>query len=380
MAEVPLMPAVRRRLVQGLAVLGALTVLAAAGWGVYLGVDQVRRYIAAQDARIASLQSQLDTQRHMVELHQGQLRTQSSTLLGTRRDVETLRGGLGALQLRTANQHSFTQVDITALRDGLSDLRMRTTGNHTDTVMDIANLRNYVAVVDRDIGRVEADAIDADGVHDQRLDAAEFAIRGVDTRVERIEGYQSEVTSDLAGLGLDLASLETAMDQVPSQRIAAGLLPAWLLMLSTEWGGHLGEYGEAETVRVRWSSSLDDDVFGDYNPQLHLIRIDEDLRGERPELLAAMLAHEFWHAVSTIPYPRTYAKCIEDEMRATLYEASVWNAFNLTPQTDAERGQQRVLESARRFRPADDTLPIAQWTAFRAYVEDTRGYRGRCSR
>lgn len=378
------MPAVRRRLVQGLAVLGALTVLAATGLGIYLGVDQVRRYIAAQDARIASLQSQLDTQRHLVELQQGQLRTQSGTLLGTRRDVEKLRGGLGVLQLRTANQHSYTQLDIATLEDGLGELRARTTGNHTDTVMDIANLRNYVAVVDRDLDRVETEAIDADVAHDQRLDVVEFAIRGVETLTKRIEDNQSQVDVDLAGLGVDLANLEAGMDRLrdrqPSERIAAGLLPGWLLMLSTEWGGHLGEYGEAETVRVRWSSSLDDDVFGDYSPQLHLIRIDEDLRGERPELLAAMLAHEFSHAVSDIPYPRTYAKCIEDEMYASIYEATVWNAFDLTPKTDAERGRQAVLENARRLRPADDSLPIAQWTAFRAYVEDTRGYGERCSR
>lgn len=370
------MPVVRRRVVQGLALLGALTVLAGIGLGIYLGIEQVRRYIAAQDARIASLTIQLDAQRSLIDQQQDRIWTQAGQLIETRRDVERLRSGLGTLQNLTANQHSYTQLDIADLQNNLGNLRVFATGHQTDTSMNIANLRTYVDRVDRD-------AINADAVHDQRLDDAERTIQAAENAIRAVEDEVQTVGTKVAEISFqriaDRNGFDLALDMMPSRRIAAGLLPAWLLMLSTEWGGILGEDGQAETVRVRWSTSLDDGVFGDYSPSLHLIRIDEKYRGERPELLAALLAHEFHHATSTIPRPRTYTTCIEDEMWATLYEESVWNAFDLTPQTDAERGVQSILEAARRLRPADDTLPVPEWTGLRSYVEDTRGYRERCT-
>ena len=370
------MPAFRRRLIQALAVLGALTVLAGIGFGVWLGVDQVRQYIAEQDQRIAGLTARIESQQFLITQQQGRIRTQAGDLVETKSDVERLRSGLGTLQNVTANQHSYVQLDITDLQNSLGALRTFTSGHQVDTSFELASLRSY-------IDRVDQAAIDADYGQDQRLASAERMILAVERDVQAVEGDIQTVATKVADLSLqriaDRSDFNATLAAMPSERITAGLLPAWLLMLSTEWGGILGEDGQADTVRVRWSSNLDDKTLGDYNPNLHLIRVDEELRGERPELLAALLAHEFQHAASPIAYPRTYAECLQDELRSTLYEVSVWNDFDLAPQTDAERKQQAMLDTVRRLRPADDTLPLAQWTALLSYLEDDRGYRERCS-
>lgn len=372
------MPAFRRRLIQALAVLGALTVLASIGLGVWLGVDQVRQYIAEQDQRIARLTTQINRQRSLISQQQDQVLAEANRLIDTRQDVERLRSGLGILQNVTANQHSYTQLDISDLQNNVGALRTFTSGLQVDTSFEFSNLRTYIE-------RVDQAAIDADYGQDQRIANIEHAMDAAEREAQETERAMGEMETQITQLDAARARLNgrvggiaSTVDQMPSQRIVAGLLPAWLLMLSTEWGGILGEHGEAETVRVRWSTSLADDVFGDYNSARHVIRIAERYRGERPELLAAFLAHEFHHATSTIPYPRSYDSCIEDEMWAMVYEVVVWDEFNLTPNTQAERNVQAALQAARRLRPVDDSVPIAEWTRWRAYVEDQLGYRDRC--
>ena len=70
------------------------------------------------------------------------------------------------------------------------------------------------------------------------------------------------------------------------------------------------------------------------------IRVSSQMRGERPESLAALLAHEVWHVLARFGnyYPNTRAGCFQNETDAEKERARAWASFGKpTPRTDLER-------------------------------------------
>ena len=117
---------------------------------------------------------------------------------------------------------------------------------------------------------------------------------------------------------------------------------------------------------------LPEKVAGRYSRSRDTIAIDADLRHERLEVIAAVLAHEIVHAVQDhddVPW-QTPDDCYENERKAFTWEAAAWELLGWAdPQTDAERS---AYAKYLRWKAGDydDT----------AYVRSLSGYQEQCER
>jgi hypothetical protein len=107
-------------------------------------------------------------------------------------------------------------------------------------------------------------------------------------------------------------------------------------------------------------------VLGAYNPETNRLAVSSDLRGESPQVLAAILAHETVHAIyAHRTGERTTGRaCIREEELAFGWQAALW-AFlygpggKPDPVTELEQEQNRILRLA-----LDDSLDAAFITHF----------------
>lgn len=171
-----------------------------------------------------------------------------------------------------------------------------------------------------------------------------------------------------------------------SDRIDAGLRLAWDLMSSTPVGARLLQEPGADTVTVwwDWNRLLQAGSLGRYYPSTHAIWINPDVGGERQAALAALLAHELWHATSPLKGPGTY-RCIADEVWALATEAAVWREIGGAgaARSSLERQLDRALEALRADLAlgrsgGDDWEDISIWPNITDEVY-ARGYGETCA-
>ena len=173
----------------------------------------------------------------------------------------------------------------------------------------------------------------------------------------------------------------------PSEpRIDAGLHHAWDLMVSTGPGGYLLETASNPGVIIRWDPTLPADKAARYRASTHTIYVSVGLRSERPAALAALLAHEFWHATSPIPRPRTFHQCVADELWAITAEATVWadlrpdwSMRTLLEQTFQAGADALAADRALDLPESDDWEDLSAFPNLRAHVLDARGYATICA-
>ena len=167
-----------------------------------------------------------------------------------------------------------------------------------------------------------------------------------------------------------------------SFRIAPSLQPAWDLLVSVSPSA--GTNADLQTVDVRWGTLTDEPGYrtnAGYSSEFHTIYINSDLRNERPEALAALLAHEAWHASSPFPRPHDPVICVVDEVWAFIAQSFVW--WDLPaglPRTPLEESLNEtmwvVLSNLGELDFDDD---VSDWGALIPHVMYDKGYAQLCA-
>ncbi|MDE2868706.1 MAG: hypothetical protein OXR64_04420 [Chloroflexota bacterium] len=129
-------------------------------------------------------------------------------------------------------------------------------------------------------------------------------------------------------------------------RVDPTLRPAWDVLRRSDAGSQLIRLpGNEAVVEIDWAADLPGTALAGWAPNIGLIGISPSLRGERPEVLAAIIAHEFWHAVSPIPDESGFDNCVADEVRAFITQAAVWQDISPgTLRTALEQAQARLVD------------------------------------
>ena len=129
----------------------------------------------------------------------------------------------------------------------------------------------------------------------------------------------------------------------PEPQIDAALQPAWDLMAST-WAGEILVTAErASTLKVRVGTRDEANVPGWYRPPTHTVYINAlHLERERQSVIASILAHELYHAISKIPRDGGFGPCIAEEVWGHVIGALIWrelegpNLWDLPSSTNSE--------------------------------------------
>ena len=129
-------------------------------------------------------------------------------------------------------------------------------------------------------------------------------------------------------------------------QVDPSLRPAWDVLRRSHAGSQLIRLpGSEAVVEIDWAADLPDTALAGWAPNVGLIGMSPSLRGERPEVLAAVIAHEFWHAVSPIPDESGFDNCVADEVRAFITQAAVWQDISPgTLRTPLEQAQARLVD------------------------------------
>ena len=135
--------------------------------------------------------------------------------------------------------------------------------------------------------------------------------------------------------------------QEQEPRIDPTLQRAWDLMIGEGIMQRAAQFPGASMVTVRWTNDLPSNATGVYLPGEHMILMNVAFQWERPEAIAAALAHEFWHAVSPIQGRNAFDRCIADEVWAVSHQAAVWGGlYSGSPHTALERTLERMWDIA----------------------------------
>ena len=111
----------------------------------------------------------------------------------------------------------------------------------------------------------------------------------------------------------------------PEPQIESALRPAWDLMASTWAGEILVTSDRAKTLKVRVGARDEANVPGWYRPPTHTVYINaRHLANERRTVIASLLAHELYHAVSELSRGAGFRECIAEETWAYVIGALVW--------------------------------------------------------
>ncbi len=129
-------------------------------------------------------------------------------------------------------------------------------------------------------------------------------------------------------------------------QVNATLRPAWEVLRRSHAGSRLtGLPGNEAVVEIDWAADLPGTALAGWAPNVGLIGVAPGLRGERAEVLAAVIAHEFWHAVSPIPDESGFDNCVADEVRAFIAQAAVWQEISPgSLRSPLEQAQQRLVD------------------------------------
>ena len=171
----------------------------------------------------------------------------------------------------------------------------------------------------------------------------------------------------------------------PEPRIASAVRPAWDLLMSTPEGSILRRMGGADSVTVEVGHRSNPLVGAWYSRSRHIIVVNQSLLlSERRSVVASILAHELWHAVSPIPFPRGYTACIADEVWAKIVASLVWQALEgVWPPTSTAAeasltGEMNLrYEDGRRGAVLDFDTDVYDWTGMWLHVSGL--YQEQCN-
>ena len=118
-----------------------------------------------------------------------------------------------------------------------------------------------------------------------------------------------------------------------------------------DWRSKFGRPIADRRTEVVWGS-LPENVGGRYSRSINRITINESYQSEPLSVLAAVLAHEVYHAVSGRASSAA-ADCLEEEMIAFSWQAGVWKPFrsalgwigNDDDLTAGERSQEAIYQA-----------------------------------
>ena len=165
----------------------------------------------------------------------------------------------------------------------------------------------------------------------------------------------------------------------PRRRVASGLQAAWDLLTTTTIASFT-DAPRGQSVRIAWGA-LPDTTLARYWRADHRITIRQDLRGERVESLATLLAHELVHAVIIDKEPPGFQGCLWGEIMAHSAVAWLWHELGpLTPRSALERSHQAVtrvfMYSGHPWGDLDHDL--SDWAHVLPYLLDDLGYDESC--
>ncbi|MCY3747761.1 MAG: hypothetical protein OXG64_00565 [Chloroflexi bacterium] len=140
--------------------------------------------------------------------------------------------------------------------------------------------------------------------------------------------HQHDVRAAFGWAFPETTSPQPTPQPVPERapRIDPALALAWTMLSETSTGRSLLGLPAASTVTVELGS-IRPGAHAQYDGLAHVVTVSHTLRYERPAALAALLAHELWHAVSPYPYPRNAATCLFDELLAAFAAVGVWDTL-----------------------------------------------------
>ncbi len=156
-----------------------------------------------------------------------------------------------------------------------------------------------------------------------------------------------------------------------------GLQPAW--NLAGQVFPSLADFSNT-TLWIQFGV-LEPHVFSVFSNSAYSIIINENLRYERPEALAALIVHEVWHVIEASSNPRTFSQCIAEEVWATIFEAMTWRLLGpLTPSTSLEWSLQTSNDIAVNGQQGESDFDddVSDWPDMVALVY-ARGYATSCA-
>lgn len=107
---------------------------------------------------------------------------------------------------------------------------------------------------------------------------------------------------------------------------------------NAEWRQRIASYLADRNTAISFAA-LEDGVGGYYLPSRNQIQINLSTRSDSSGVVAALLSHEIYHAV-TVPYGTTdAADCIQNETEAFTWQASTWNSLPTGWRSDTSWGR-----------------------------------------
>ena len=170
-------------------------------------------------------------------------------------------------------------------------------------------------------------------------------------------------------------------------RIDPGLQEAWNLLDAIELGTWLKSNPNGRTVIVRFDPTLPDFLDAAYAPNRNAISVNPELLSEKPQTIAIIIAHELWHAVSTIEI-NTIDRCVADEVWALLTALLIWGELwgwepgIPAPQTQIERNfthEYNLMISEGDGGKFDFDEDVSDWPVMLDYVTNSLGYPEFCA-
>lgn len=186
--------------------------------------------------------------------------------------------------------------------------------------------------------------------------------------------------------GTDPAPAPPAPSPPPAQPTGPIIDPSlhhvWHLLSQTSAGATLLAEPAIQTVRVQWGATTGN-VVATYAPATHTITMGTAFRHERPEALAAILAHELAHAVSGIPHEFAYEDCLRFELWAFLGQGLVWwqvaASKGIQPVTTLEWTHQNIQTVILSHPLGNDDHDLSDWGPLLTYIGVDLGYFQTCA-
>lgn len=122
--------------------------------------------------------------------------------------------------------------------------------------------------------------------------------------------------------------------QAQDTQLVLGL--AVLNTFSPEWRKTIGPRLTARRTRIGWGN-LPANVGGVYYVWLNRIVVNQAIQRDSLGVLAAVLAHETYHAVA--PLPTNAVDCFEEEIAAYTWEARAWQALPSQFRSSSQHGR-----------------------------------------
>ena len=220
-------------------------------------------------------------------------------------------------------------------------------------------------------------------------------LRGQDEGVQYGQ-YDCEATwRSQAACPLAPATQPTPAASSPSDRpsptpidqfhVDPALADAWRMLTTSETGTLLIRRLGTQPLSVKLDSRVPDHAFAGYYSEISTIGVGRRVLSERTAVIAVMLSHELWHAVSPIPRPRDFDGCVADEVWAFVTQGIVWQELlgdSAFPVTDFELAMWSAYDVLRNseWGALDFDRDVQDWQDMLYHVLFDRNYVELCVR